>query len=144
MIQNLESDSLGVKKMLFGARARVRSNSFQELFICCQVTNQVHHIPIHRTRLSGRSPRDSAIPTADEYLRATRTAIISILKSPTASTHLFSEVRELSFRMKINEPEDWPEARAVSESPAEAFPENFGIRLKFIRHFIDETMPVDT
>jgi hypothetical protein len=46
--------------------------------------------------------------------------------------------------MKINEPEDWPEARAVSESPAEAFPENFGIRLKFIRHFIDETMSVDT
>jgi hypothetical protein len=46
--------------------------------------------------------------------------------------------------MKITEPEDWPEARAISESLAEAFPENSGVRLKFIRHFIDETMPVDT
>ena len=84
------------------------------------------------------------IPTADEYLRATRTAIISILKSPTGFTHLSSEVRELPSKMKITEPEDWPEARAISESLAEAFPENSGVRLKFIRHFIDETMPVDT
>ena len=84
------------------------------------------------------------IPTTEEHLKATTSAVMSTLKRPSGASHLSAEVRELASRMKIAEPEGWPEEAAATTASAETPPENSEVRLNFVQHLIDGTMPVNT